>query len=614
MNEQRGSIRKHTIGRELAHLSAGLSHAAHEIEPADGKAGNRPEQDAAERMKDGTVHLTLLAADVSAHAARAAYLRGKTARENILQAKNLPAAKNGIKEIPPRVPGTAAPRSAGNGVEIPAPAQRKDRIRRQLFAQRAATKQAEKETLYKGAGAAQHDLPPRLRHWQQTGKRRLFMQHAARQRMTGRASKAGTMRSAVLPRLPSPRPHSFSIVRTRLQTGISHALGQLAAALAQTASAAVRSLLTMIGAGGIVLLLVTVAGAAAAIIGSPMGILFADETGDPNAIPIASIVQEVNAGFAQAINDIVAAYPECDEVDIQYRYEAGRTWQSYWPEVLAVFAVQTNLGEDGNVVVIDAANAQRIQNTFWEMHEITAEVETVEIESDEDEAEETGETDESGGGKNAAPAPQYRYILHISVSGKTADEMADSHHFTADQRDILHQLLSDEMRPMLLALCGGAAGGILPGGGTAAGSLQWPLPGYTTISCGFGEPDAIHGQPHKGIDIPAPEGTPILAAHDGTVLVSGWNDSYGNQVLLDSGAGLSTRYAHMTETAVNAGETVTAGQVIGYVGSTGDSSGSHLHFEILTNQNQINVMNCLFTFSAQVPLYPLSAQRQSTQR
>ena len=76
-------------------------------------------------------------------------------------------------------------------------------------------------------------------------------------------------------------------------------------------------------------------------------------------------------------------------------------------------------------------------------------------------------------------------------------------------------------------------------------------------------------------------GTPILAAHSGTVLVSGWNDSYGNQVLLDNGAGLSTRYAHMMQTAVIAGEAVTAGQVIGYVGNTGDSTGFHLHFEVM---------------------------------
>lgn len=101
-------------------------------------------------------------------------------------------------------------------------------------------------------------------------------------------------------------------------------------------------------------------------------------------------------------------------------------------------------------------------------------------------------------------------------------------------------------------------------------------------------------QDYRGTDIPAPEGTPILAAHSGTVLVSGWNDSYGNQVLLDNGAGLSTRYAHMTQTAVTAGEAVTAGQIIGYVGSTGDSTGNHLHFEVMQNGVRMNPLELVF--------------------
>ena len=67
--------------------------------------------------------------------------------------------------------------------------------------------------------------------------------------------------------------------------------------------------------------------------------------------------------------------------------------------------------------------------------------------------------------------------------------------------------------------------------------------------------------------------------------------SYGNQVLLDNGAGLSTRYAHMTQTAVTAGEAVTAGQVIGYVGNTGDSTGFHLHFEVMQNGVRVNPMD-----------------------
>ena len=346
----------------------------------------------------------------------------------------------------------------------------------------------------------------------------------------------------------------------RIRTVLQAAWLRLKVVLTRTIRRAAGSLLALLGAGGVVLLLAMVIGAAAAVIGSPMGILFADESGDPNSIRLAEIVAETNADFGTAINDIVSAHPECSETTMEYDYEDGHTWASYWPEVLAVFAVQNNLNNGGDVVVIDESKKRLIQDTFWAMHEINAEVEEVTAtpEPTEDEPD---------------PEPVTEYILHITVSSKSVDALADLYRFTQDQRDILHQLLSEEMRPSLLALCGGTA--------VADGELCWPLPGHTYISCHFGEVDAFGNAGHRGTDIPAPEGTPILAAHSGTVLVSGWNDSYGNQVLLDNGAGLSTRYAHMTQTAVTAGEAVTAGQVIGYVGNTGDSTGNHLHFEVL---------------------------------
>ena len=365
-------------------------------------------------------------------------------------------------------------------------------------------------------------------------------------------------------RLPDTVPAFSGGIRQaalgRVRTVLQAAWLRLKVILARTIRRVAGSLMALLGAGGVVLLLAMVIGAAAAVIGSPMGILFADESGDQNSIRIAEIVAETNADFGAAINDIVAAHPECSETTFEYDYEDGHTWASYWPEVLAVFAVQNNLNNDGDVVVIDEGKKRLIQDTFWAMHEIRAEMEEVTAtpEPIEDEPD---------------PEPVTEYILHITVSSKSVDALADLYRFTQDQRDILHQLLSEEMRPSLLALCGGIA--------ASDGALCWPLPGHTYISCHFGEVDAFGNAGHRGTDIPAPEGTPILAAHSGTVLVSGWNDSYGNQVLLDNGAGLSTRYAHMTQTAVTAGEAVTAGQVIGYVGSTGDSTGNHLHFEVM---------------------------------
>ena len=174
--------------------------------------------------------------------------------------------------------------------------------------------------------------------------------------------------------------------------------------------------------------------------------------------------------FGAAINDIVSAHPECSETTITYDYEDGHTWASYWPEVLAIFAVHTNLNSDSDVVVINAAQMQRIQDTFWAMHEITYEVEEV------DTTPEPTEDDPD-------PEQQTDYILHITVSSKTVDELAELYNFTQDQNDILHELLSDEMRPTLLALCGGI--GIIEDG-----ELCWPLPGYTYISCNFGDDDA----------------------------------------------------------------------------------------------------------------------------
>lgn len=446
-------------------------------------------------------------------------------------------------------------------VTVPTQTERREMFKKQRFRQKAiaAKTPAPQAPVPSSATPAS---PPYQAQMQQRLKRQHLTREAVRrylQKQTA-ATAAGNAAPIVThaPKLPTISNKQATV--EAISRGVHYIAAKIKALLSQTVRRAAQSLLALLGAGGVVLLLAMVIGAAAAVIGSPMGILFADESGDPNSIRIAEIVAQTNANFGAAINDIVSAHPECSETTIQYDYEDGHTWASYWPEVLAVFAVQNNLNNNGDVVVIDEAKKQMIQDTFWSMHEIRAEVEEVTAtpKPTEDEPD---------------PEPVTEYILHITVSSKSVDALADLYRFTQDQREILHQLLSEEMRPSLLALCGGIA--------AADGALCWPLPGHTYISCHFGETDAFGNAGHRGTDIPAPEGTPILAAHSGTVLVSGWNDSYGNQVLLDNGAGLSTRYAHMTATAVTAGETVTAGQVIGYVGSTGDSTGNHLHFEVM---------------------------------
>jgi len=126
-----------------------------------------------------------------------------------------------------------------------------------------------------------------------------------------------------------------------------------------------------------------------------------------------------------------------------------------------------------------------------------------------------------------------------------------------------------------------------PAGATDAGTAQssgdgrvsgagmiWPVSGSLTSGFGF-----RWGRLHAGIDIAAPNGTPISAAKGGTVILAGFNGGYGNSVIIDHGNGLSTLYAHMSRIGTGDGAVVRQGDRIGAVGSTGNSTGDHLHFE-----------------------------------
>ena len=105
--------------------------------------------------------------------------------------------------------------------------------------------------------------------------------------------------------------------------------------------------------------------------------------------------------------------------------------------------------------------------------------------------------------------------------------------------------------------------------------LAWPTEGETTSEFG-----PRWGRMHKGIDIAADTGTPVVAAKDGRVVFSGWKGGYGQTIEIDHGGGVVTRYAHQSETVASKGAEVDRGQMIGRVGMTGSATGPHLHFEI----------------------------------
>lgn len=118
------------------------------------------------------------------------------------------------------------------------------------------------------------------------------------------------------------------------------------------------------------------------------------------------------------------------------------------------------------------------------------------------------------------------------------------------------------------------------------GLIGWPVPSSGTITSGYGNrTNPISGKPefHSGIDIAAAYGASIVAAESGAVVSAGWNGGYGNAVVISHGGGLSTLYAHNSQLLVSVGDVVKKGQVIAKAGSTGYSTGNHLHFEVRVN-------------------------------
>jgi murein DD-endopeptidase MepM/ murein hydrolase activator NlpD len=122
----------------------------------------------------------------------------------------------------------------------------------------------------------------------------------------------------------------------------------------------------------------------------------------------------------------------------------------------------------------------------------------------------------------------------------------------------------------------------------SASGFIWPVNGPVTSPFGM-----RWGRMHTGIDIGVSYGTPIHAAASGQVIYAGWMDGYGNLVFVDHGRGISTGYAHQSSIAVSNGQTVTQGQVIGYVGCTGHCFGPHLHFEVRVNGTPVDPLGYL---------------------
>jgi murein DD-endopeptidase MepM/ murein hydrolase activator NlpD len=131
---------------------------------------------------------------------------------------------------------------------------------------------------------------------------------------------------------------------------------------------------------------------------------------------------------------------------------------------------------------------------------------------------------------------------------------------------------------------------VVPGqtGEPSAAGFIWPVQGVLTSGFGW-----RWGRMHEGIDLAVPVGTPVVAAAAGTVIVAGWFGGYGNLVVVDHGNGFSTAYGHNTSVTVGVGQLVAQGQLISYSGSTGHSTGPHVHFEVRVNGTAVDPLGYL---------------------
>ena len=353
--------------------------------------------------------------------------------------------------------------------------------------------------------------------------------------------------------------------------------------------ASLHSLVVAIATGiSVALSIIIVISLVAFVSGSAYGIFFAADAPNAASVTVREAVETLTEEYRDRLEEISDTVQH-DRQDITANDDV---YYIRWQDVLAVFSSYVSGNEQGApVAALTEEQVDKLRETMWAMNAVdyATRAETAVIET----------TDEDG---NPTTTEITETVLVIELTHKTPDEMAADYHFTTRQNTYL-QLLQD---PQYEELWAELLGGFAQGGGelmnpdstrTPTGTLQWPLPVAGTITSQFGHRvDPITGEvsSHTGTDIACAEGTPILAAADGTVTVANsldsWGGSYGYYIQIDHGGGLETLYAHCSSICVTTDQQVQAGQVIGYVGHTGRATGSHLHLEVHVNGSRTDAM------------------------
>ena len=373
---------------------------------------------------------------------------------------------------------------------------------------------------------------------------------------------------------------------------VDESMQKVSAAVKSAIRWAVESLKALItvaaAAGSVALLVILLVCMIALVAGSAYGIFFAAEAPGEGAMTVQEAVALLTEEYRDRLEEISQTVPH-DREEITANDDV---YYIQWQNVLAVFSATTAGDANGmSVSFIEESQLDALRQTMWDMNEITYSTYTEEIEAPVENPPEDEEEEEEPQTRTVT-----RTVLVISLEHKTPEEMRQEYRMTSRQEEYLTLLCDPDTQQLWGELLGGFAAGrfdgeiLTPGGSFGGGRLQWPLPVAGSITSPFGyRTDPLTGEVsyHTGTDIAAPNGTPILAAADGTVVtangVDSWGGSYGYYVKLDHGNGLQTLYAHCSSICVATDQQVQAGQVIGYVGHTGRATGDHLHFEVFEN-------------------------------
>ena len=279
---------------------------------------------------------------------------------------------------------------------------------------------------------------------------------------------------------------------------------------------------------------------------------------------------------------------------IRYMYENSQT--SYLEQLLDSGSVAEFLNTADYIMQIQKYDRAKLQEYEDTVEEIT----NTKVQLEQDYADlETMKANVESQKKSVAALMNQKETELAGIADDITDAQSEAKYYEGEiqaQKELIAEIKRIEAEKAAAAAAAAAAGQTVADNPYTGGAFTWPCPSSTRITSDYGprtSPTGGASSNHKGLDIGASAGAAIVAAAAGTVKAANYSSAAGNYVMIDHGGGLYTVYMHCSSLAVSEGTTVTAGQTIAYVGSTGISTGNHLHFGVSLNGSYVSTWSYL---------------------